>query len=317
MYKWLCIFLLFIISACSFNSKYVEKIFFEMGTVISITMDEKKYKYISDIIEYMNNLADTIKKDEYNLSNAKPETDVKISNHTMYLYKEALNYYKISNKLYDPTAYTISSLYGFPEGKDYKIPAVDDLKYAKQNAGFQYVSAGDETLKKSTNLKIDFSANSKGYIVDKTVNYMRKKGIKNFIVNAGGDVYCSGKKNKYQFKVYIEDPDRKNKGILSIIRLENKAVATSGDAERFFYDVNGNKITHIFSGITFEPVDNYKSISVIADTTEKADGFATLYYLLSVDEISKLCKQMNTPVLIYTTDKQKIKLCNWENYEEK
>ncbi len=101
---------------------------------------------------------------------------------------------------------------------------------------------------------------------------------------------------------------------LSIIKLKNMAVATSGNYERFFVEDN-QYINHIFSGITFETSNNYKSISVIAESTEKADGFATLFYLLNIEEIKKHCEKFNVPVLILKNNDITVKLCNWEKYE--
>lgn len=318
MYKWLFIISMILLAGCNKNAsqRNVEKVFFEMGTIIHLTVEEKYTKYIPDIMEYMRELTNEIREDENKISNTKAGTPVKVNSHTLYLLNEIQEYYKISNGIYDPTAYTVAELYGFAEGKDFKVPEKDILEKAKNISGFEKLSLDGKKIIKSSDLKVEFSANSKGYIVDKVSEYMRKKGMKNFIVNAGGDLYCSGRKKNGSFKIFIENPDKSKSRILSIIKLENKAVATSGNYERFFMDKDGNRITHIFSGVSFEPKNNYQSVSVIADTTEKADGLATLFYLSEIDEIKKLCEKTNTPVLVYTLDNSKLKFCNWEQYEE-
>lgn len=318
MYKWLFIISMILLAGCNKNAsqRNVEKVFFEMGTIIHLTVEEKYTKYIPDIMEYMRELTNEIREDENKISNTKAGTPVKVNSHTLYLLNEIQEYYKISNGIYDPTAYTVAELYGFAEGKDFKVPEKDILEKAKNISGFEKLSLDGKKIIKSSDLKVEFSANSKGYIVDKVSEYMRKKGMKNFIVNAGGDLYCSGRKKNGSFKIFIENPDKSKSRILSIIKLENKAVATSGNYERFFIDKDGNRITHIFSGVSFEPKNNYQSVSVIADTTEKADGLATLFYLSEIDEIKKLCEKTNTPVLVYTLDNSKLKFCNWEQYEE-
>lgn len=322
MYRWLFIFFVLVLAGCTKSANedkgvLIEKVFFEMGTVVNLSIENKYAKYIPDIMDYMKELTQEIKSDENKISTAQIGRAVKVNSHTIHLFKEVQNYYKISNGVYDPTAYTVAELYGFAEGKDFKVPEKSVLEKAKSVAGFEKLSLNGKNITKSSDLKVEFSANSKGYIVDKVSEYMKKKGMKNFIVNAGGDLYCSGRKSTGPFKVYIEKPDSTTSKILSIIKLENKAVATSGNYERYFFDENGNRITHIFSGISFEPKNNYQSVSVIADTTEKADGLATLFYLLEIDEIKTICKQTNTPVLVYTLDSAQVKLCNWEEYEEK
>ena len=93
------------------------------------------------------------------------------------------------------------------------------------------------------------------------------------------------------------------------------ALATSGNYERYFIE-NNKYINHIFEWITFEPVNNYKSVSVIAKNTENADGFATLFYLLDINHITNYCKKFDIAVLILTNNNKIVKLCNWEKYEK-
>lgn len=306
--------LFYSITGCGSN-KPVDKYFFEMGTIVQINFEEKKEKKLNKVMNYMKELTNQITNDQQNIAKSAVGEKTKVSKEFIELYKKAEYYYTVSNGLYDPTSITVSSLYGFPD-KEFKVPAEQDIKAAKAKAGFKNIELiGNEVIKHADTL-IDLSANSKGYIIDKTVAYMKKEGFKNFIVNAGGDLYANGLKyGKNPYKVSIQDPDRKN-GIASILKLTNKAVATSGNYERFFITPDNKRITHIFSGVTFESSNNYKSVSVIADTAEQADGLATLYFTSSIEQIKKYCKDLNTPVFVITIDNAKLKFCDWEKYEE-
>lgn len=291
-----------------------EKIFFAMGTVVHIIYDSRDEDKIAETVAYMDNLSSQIKADEAKLSSAEINIPVILSNDSVYLYRQAKEMYKLSQGRYDPAAITVSKLYGFPD-KKWMLPDNETLKQAKENAGLDNIFYNDKYFIKKKNTAIDFSAASKGYIVDKTVQYMKKQDMKNFIVNAGGDLYADGLKyGKGRYKIYIEKPGEKQ-DYLSIIKLKDKAVATSGNYERYFIDESGRRITHIFSGNDFEPVNNYQSVSVIADSAEKADAYATLFFLMEFDEIKKYCKQFNTPVLLYTLTNNIIKLCGWSEYE--
>lgn len=305
------ILLLFIISACS-KEKFVTYHFFSLGTIIDITIQEKYAGYLPEINRYINNLSEIILIDEKKINTSQINEKINLSKETTDIYKRSVFYYNLSKK-YDPSSYTVSSLYGFPEGP-YHLPAEKDLTYAKSNAGFEKLVFNDNHVSKKSNLLIDFSANAKGYIVDKTAEYMQNLSIDNFIINAGGDLYVSGKKNKERFNTGIINPDNKTMP-LSIVNIENMALATSGNYERYFIE-NNRYISHIFEGVTFEPVNNYKSVSVIAENTEKADGFATLFYLLDINEITNYCKKFNIAVLILTNNHKIVKLCNWEKYEK-
>lgn len=300
-----------IVSACS-KDKFVTYHFFALGTIIDITIQEKYAAYLPEINKYINDLSKIILADEQNINTAHINEKINISNNTIDIYKRSVFYYNISKK-YDPSSYTVSSLYGFPEGP-YKIPAEKDIVFAKSNAGFDKLILNSDSIIKKSNLLIDFSANAKGYIVDKTAEYVKNLSIDNFIINAGGDLYIAGKKDKEYFNTGIINPDNKNIP-LSIVNIENMALATSGNYERYFVE-NNKYISHIFEGITFEPVNNYKSVSVIAENTEKADGFATLFYLLDINDITNYCKKFDIAVLILTNNNKIVKLCNWEKYEK-
>lgn len=292
-----------------------EKVFFSMGTVVNIIYESKDESKVNDVINEIDKISNSIKEDENKLSSLETGIPVMLSDDFTALYKNAKKIYELSNGLYDPTSITVASLYGFPD-KTHTVPDEKTLQYAKSQAGFKNIRYDNKYFIKDKNTAVDFSASSKGYIVDKTVRYMKKAGMKNFIVNAGGDMYADGLKyGKSAFNIYIEKPGSE-KEYLSIIKLKNKAVATSGNYERYFIDnASGRRITHIFQGITFEPSNNYQSVSVIAGNAEIADTFATLYFISSIDEIKKYCTKYATPVLIYTLDNQTVKLCSWHDYE--
>lgn len=307
----LCIFFISILNACSkenFNTYH----FFALGTIVNITIQEKYIEHLPKIYHYINNLSTQIIRDEENINNASINQNISVSKEMLEIYEKSFFYYNLDNK-YDPSTYTVSSLYGFPEGP-YSIPIDSDILLAKQNAGFSNLINNKAGFVKKKPILVDFSANAKGYVIDKTVKYMNSLSINNFIINAGGDLFVSGKKKNKYFKTGIIDPNDKSNP-LSVVSLENMALATSGNYERYFIEDN-KYISHLFSGITFEPVNNYKSVSVISENVEKSDGFATFFYLLDIDNITKYCKKFDIAVLVLTNSHKVVRLCNWEKYEK-
>lgn len=283
--------------------------FFALGTIVDITIPAQESHKLSLINNFINTMADNIKRDERNINNALINQPVNVSDDLIKIYERALFYNSIDNT-YNPAAYTVQHLYGFPEGP-FVIPDEKLLKNSIQNAGFNNLILQNNKFYKQTNLKIDFSANAKGYIIDKTSEYIKSLNIYNFIINIGGDLYVSGKKNNNYFNIGIKTPEN---NVLDVIQIADNAVATSGNYERYFID-NGKKYNHIFSGINYMPEEKYQSVSVIAKTAESADGFATLFYLLDIDKIEKYCKLYDMAVLILTKDNNTVKLCGWNKYE--
>lgn len=290
-----------------------EKVFFAMNTIVKIIYEQQNDDKINTIIEQMKNTAAQIKEDETKINNIKPYIPVRLSEDFINIFKKAKRMNELSNGIYDPASITVAELYGFPD-KKFKIPDEKILEQAKDNAGIKYINFDGRYFVKQKNTHIDLSASSKGYIVDMTAQNMKNKGMKNFLINAGGDIYADGMKNgKYKYKIYIEKPDKEN-DYISIVLLSDKALATSGNYEKYFMH-NNKRITHFFKGVVFEPVNNYQSISVIADSTQQADTLSTFYYMLNIDKIREYCTTFETPVLIYTLDNSTIKLCKWEEYE--
>ena len=316
LYVFLMILVTFTTLSCKKGSdKVVEKVFFSMDTAVVLSVEEKDFKKTDKVVEYVSKLEEEIVNDQKNINNSNLNQAIKVTDTFIEVFNRAIKYSEISEYIYDPTSITVAKLYGFPSGK-FQVPDNSSLINAKKEAGKKNIVLKNNEIYRKTFANIDLSANAKGYIVDKTVEYMKKKGFKNFIVNAGGDLYTYGKKySESPYKIAIEDPDN-DKGFISIIKLSNKAVATSGNYERFFIAKDGRRITHFFNGINFESVNNYKSISVISDSVEMADGLATMYYLLKVEDINKICTKYKTPVLIATLDNKHLKMCGWEEFEE-
>lgn len=309
------IFVFLAFSGCKSNEEeLVNKYFFEMGTIVHVAIEAGKEEEYYKIVAFIKELTNKINNDQIKIGESRAGSKVSVSDEFIELYQYASKYYKMSNGIYDPTSITVSREYGFPD-KPLSMPSQEALDKAKKAAGFENIKLEDGFIIKYADTYIDVSANSKGYIIDKTVEYMKEEGFKNFIVSAGGDLYTHGMKyGKLPYTISIEDPDKKGSAA-EIIKLSNKAVATSGNYERYFITSDNKRITHIFSGVSFEPCNNYKSVSVIADTTEQADAYATLYFLSDIAEIKKYCNLNKTPVFIITLDNKRVKLCQWEEYE--
>ena len=299
-----------VIFIVSCNEKYSNHTFYEMGTVVEITLqDNDEVKKVLGIIKSTTNMITETTKQ---INNAKINEKITLNNDFKHLINKSNYFNKISNGRFDITLATITSLYGFPDGP-FKIPADSVLKRAYEIFGQKNIIIKNNQIIKKTNLEIDTGAYSKGYIVDKAISYLKSQKISGGLINAGGDLYALGNKNGRKWKIAIQHPSSKEK-YLSIVNLENSALATSGNYERFF-EKNVKRIIHIFDGKTGKTANNYQSVSVIADTTEMADGLATVYFLSTVDEIKKQCKKLKTPVLIYTLDNKLLKLCDWERFE--
>ncbi|ADD67967.1 ApbE family lipoprotein [Denitrovibrio acetiphilus DSM 12809] len=289
-------FLILTLAACS--DPYRTERFYSMGTFVSVTLTEKNFDKTQDIRAKMQELENTIK--------SATETANKTQNFNFSGVMQELNirgseFSDITDGRFNIFAHTISILYGFPEGP-FRVPDDNELDQALDN------------IDKKQNVMVDMGAYAKGYIVDKAVSRLKAENINSALINAGGDLYAMGSKGARKWRVAIKHPETSEE-MLSIVNLRNKALATSGDYERFFQADDGTMIFHIFDATTGKNPLFYSSVSVIADDTVTADGLATVFFLLPPEDIKIQCSRLKTPVLLFTKDKEKIKLCGWEKFE--
>ncbi len=285
-----------------------------MGTFISINHKKNESIIVNNAMDQLAVWISDLENDIDKINSASTYTTIdNLSHDTYILLNLADKYHSISGGEYDITINTLTSLYGFNSDK-YKAPTADNIAYAKGEIGFDNLILDNNTVTKKSDLKIDLSATGKGYLVDKLATYLTENGIDDFIINIGGDMYVKGDKGRRSFNIAIQSPTL-DEEFATTLTLKNKAVATSGNYERNIVDKDGNKINHIFSGISLESVNKYQSVSVIADTVEKADSFATIFYLLDLKKIEKLCNEYNVAVMIIDNKSDVIKFCGFEKYE--
>ena len=133
---------------------------------------------------------------------------------------------------------------------------------------------------------IDLGGIAKGYAVDRAAEVMKKFWMKDFFINAGGDLYVSGMKTDDQeWSVGIKAPRNESK-IFARMNVKNMAVGTSGDYERYVI-IDGKRYHHIFNTKTGYPVMISQSATALANTTEEAVVLSKIVFIIGADEYMK------------------------------
>jgi thiamine biosynthesis lipoprotein len=129
-------------------------------------------------------------------------------------------------------------------------PSMDDLHFD-----------GNKLSSANPALQLDFGAYVKSYGVDRAIEELRKQGVGNAIVNAGGDLRAIGRRGNRPWRIGIRDP--RGPGILASIEIQgDESVFTSGDYERFFV-YQGKRYHHIIDPRSGYPPDGAMSATVI------------------------------------------------------
>ncbi len=138
---------------------------------------------------------------------------------------------------------------------------------------------GDRIIKADPDMFIDVNAIAQGYTVDLVADLIARKGISQCLVEVGGEVRTLGDKNGMGWKVGIDTPSDGNytpgADIRARIRLDDRALATSGNYRKFYVE-NGIKYSHTIDPRTGYPVRHtLLSATIIAPTGAIADAWAT------------------------------------------
>ena len=132
-------------------------------------------------------------------------------------------------------------------------------------------------------MALHLGALAKGYAVDRAIQVLKEHGIDNALVNAGGDLMAVGHRTRQQpWRVGLQHP-RSPQDLIASFGLSAKAVATSGDYQKYF--IKGNtRYHHILDPKSGEPVRLAKSATVIASSVMDADALATAIFVLGKDK---------------------------------
>ena len=253
-------------------------------------------------LEQINKSMSTyIKDSEISLFNAFDRIGEKfyISDDFFNVMKVAKDIYKLTGGAWDGTIKPIVNLWGFGNSKNKKrIPEKSEIKALLPEIGFNYIeiSSNRYLVKRKASISLDLASIAKGYAVDQIAALIRTNGIKNFLVEIGGEVFAAGLRNDGKnWRVGINSPkkDAPFDKIYKVISLYDKGFATSGDY-RIFFEFKGKRFSHIIDPRNGHPIDNgVVSVSIVADTCTFADGLATAVMILGVEKGLKLVNSLD------------------------
>ncbi len=231
-------------------------------------------------------------------------------------FNKAKEVWKNTDGAFDPTVNPLTNAWGWGPGKKQKIEksVIDSIL---PFVGFQLIELqGNKVVKKDPRVSLDFNAFAQGYSVDVVSEFLNSKKISSYIVEIGGEVYAKGKKpNGDNWTVGIEKPiDNKDSQnpLKAVVKLENLALATSGNYRRFIIE-DGIKYAHHIDPKTGYPAkNNLLSASLFSKECISADANATGVLVMGLEKAKKFLElhQELQAYLIYSDDKG-----NYQVYE--
>lgn len=141
-------------------------------------------------------------------------------------------------------------------------------------------------------MRIDVGGIGKGFAADRAVAVMKAAGATAGVVALSGDIKTFGHfPDGDQFKFGIRHP-RRDGVILATLDMENEAISTAGDYERYF-ERDGVRYHHILDPATLEPARQCQSVTVIASEGTLADGLDTGLFVMGPERGMALVERLD------------------------
>jgi len=261
-----------------------------MGTAINVELwheDAEQGRVLTQsVMDEMQRIDDLMStyKPESKLSavNANAaNAPVHVSTELFTLIEHALDFSQVTSGAFDITYASAGQHYDYRTGKkpdkqqlQTALPAINyrHIKLDSQQSTVEFLYPG---------VRIDLGGIAKGYAVDRSIGMLQDAGVSNALVSAGGDTRVIGKRWDRPWNVGIRNPRSKD-SIVSMIPLEDSAISTSGDYERYFEE-DGVRYHHILNPGTGKSAHEIHSSSIIGSIATDTDALSTSVFVLGVE----------------------------------
>lgn len=182
--------------------------------------------------------------------------------------------------------------FGFKNAINVTDTTIDSLR---QFVGTDKIDLIDgKIVKKDPRTILDCSAIAKGFGVDCVARLLDSKGIKNYMIDIGGELVMKGQNPKMEtwrigINKPIDDSLSVNQELQTVLEITDAGLATSGNYRNFYYK-DGKKYAHTIDPRTGYPIQhNILSSTVVAKDCATADAYATSFMVLGLDSARIIC----------------------------
>lgn len=260
------------------------------GTTYSIIYEDSKnyQEEINTIFNDFNNSLSTYIPTSIVSKVNQNDSTVVVDMYFIEAFNKAKRIYKETDGFFDPTIGKLINAYGFGSGKEKKDLTQAEVDSLKNLMGFEKIILVENKVLKPNEIEFNVNAYAKGLGVDVVGRFLESKGIKNYLVEIGGEIRARGNSPRGTlWKVAIDDPNTDGSRSQSrTIELNNQSMATSGNYRKFKINSNGEKVVHTVNPKTgLAQENNLLSASVlIQGDCADVDAYATAFMAMGLEE---------------------------------
>jgi thiamine biosynthesis lipoprotein len=273
---------------------------YTQGTTYNLTYQDP------DSTDYQEQLEALLADFDQSLSNYVPTSivsrmnqgipGVKADKYFRNCFQAAAEVYRATDGAFDITVAPIVNAWGFGFTERARVDSalIDSLL---QFVGMDKVSLrGDTLVREEEGIMLDMNAIAQGYAVDVLSEFFDSRGLRNYLVEIGGEVRTSGK-NRFglDWRVGVDKPidglQLPGVQMQAIIQISGKSLATSGNYRRFYVE-GGIKYSHTIDPSTGYPVQHgLLSTTVVAGDCMRADAYATAFMVMGYEKARRFLEE--------------------------
>jgi thiamine biosynthesis lipoprotein len=236
---------------------------------------------------------DEMRRIDRTMSPHKPESElsqinrdagrmpVRLSDEMCMLLARAIEFSRWSDGAFDISYASAGQLYDYRAGV---APDDSALAPAREAIGWQQLLLDDRsrTLRfGKPGMRIDLGGFAKGHAVDRCIAILRSRGIAHAMVSAGGDSHVLGDRRGRPWMIAVRDPRREGE-VVALLPLQDAAVSTSGDYERFF-EKAGVRHHHLIDPRTGRSAAGVRSVTILADDGLTSEALSKTVFVLGAE----------------------------------
>ncbi len=210
---------------------------------------------------------------------------------------------------FDPTVGPLVKLWDIV-GAEPQVPPQEAIEAARDLVDYRMVTLFEPQrglILPRPGQALDLGGIAKGFVADQLRQAAQDRGVQRGLIDLGGNILVFGSRpGGGQWRVGVQDPERRRGEILGLVTLPQGSVVTSGAYERFFME-GGQRYHHLLDPATGWPAcSGLKSVTVVSQSSADGDALSTALFVLGLQKAMELVESLEGVEALLVTDDDEV-----------
>jgi thiamine biosynthesis lipoprotein len=246
--------------------------------------------------------------DVLHMNAAAGDRPVSVSSDTLDVLRQAIQAGDWTNGKFDITFGALADVWKFDHDQDNHVPTPSEIAARLPLVDYRNVVIDEKARTafiRKRGARVHLGGIGKGFAVDHAVSILRSRGLTDFMVQSGGDMYVAGRRGDRPWRLGIRDPRGPADRTFATLELSDSTFSTSGDYERFFMQ-NGVRYHHLIDPDLGRPVQGTRSVTIVAKSATQADWLSTGVFVSGPELGMALIEKLPDVEGVIVTDRNEV-----------